>query len=173
MTAKIEESGIPWWLILLEGIFAILIGILLLTNTGMTTVVLVQVLGIYWLISGIFSIVSIFLDKTKWGWKLFIGILGIIAGFVVLDHPLWSPLVVGSILIIILGIQGLIIGIVRIIQAFQGAGWGAGILGVISIIFGMLLLSNIFIATLALPTVIGIFALIGGFAAIFMAFRLR
>lgn len=173
MAAKIEESGIPWWLVLLEGIFAILIGALLLTNTGMTTVVLVQVLGIYWLISGIFSIVSIFLDKTMWGWKLFIGLLGIVAGFVVLDHPLWSPFVVGSILIIILGIQGLIVGIVRIIQAFQGAGWGAGILGAISIIFGIILLSNIFIATLALPTIIGIFALIGGIVAIIMALRLR
>ncbi len=173
MAAKIEESGIPWWLVLLEGIFAIIIGALLLTNTGMTTVVLVQILGIYWLISGIFSLVSIFLDKTMWGWKLFIGILGIIAGFIVLDHPLWSPLVVGSVLIIILGIQGLVIGIVRIIQAFKGAGWGAGILGVISMLFGIFLLANIFIATLALPTVIGIFAIIGGIVAVIMAFRLR
>ncbi len=173
MAAKIEEPGIPWWLILLEGIFALIIGVLLLTNTGMTTVVLVQVLGIYWLISGIFSIVAIFLDKTMWGWKLFTGILGIIAGFVVLDHPLWSPLVVGSVLIIFLGIQGLIVGIVRIIQTFQDAGWGAGILGVINIIFGIFLLANVFIATLALPTVIGIFAILGGIIAIIMAFRLR
>ena len=90
-----------------------------------------------------------------------------------LDHPLWSPFVVGSVLIIILGFQGLIVGIVRIVQAFKGAGWGAGILGVISMLFGIFLLANIFIATLALPTVIGIFAILGGIIAVIMAFRLR
>jgi uncharacterized membrane protein HdeD (DUF308 family) len=170
---RMEESGVPWWLILIEGIALIILGLLFLTNPAATTLFAIQVLGIYWLIKGIFAIVAIFIDSTRWGWKLLIGILGIVAGLIILQHPLWSPLVVGSALIIILGIEGLIMGVVEIIQAFQGAGWGSAILGVISIIIGIWLLANIGAATLALPWAVGILAIIGGIIAIVAAFRAR
>jgi uncharacterized membrane protein HdeD (DUF308 family) len=172
-TQQVEESGAPWWLILIEGIALIILGLLFMTNTAATTVFAIQVLGIYWLIKGILSIVAIFIDSSQWGWKLLIGIIGILAGIIILQHPLWSPLVVGSTLIIILGIQGLIIGVVEIIQAFQGAGWGSAILGVLSIIIGIWLLANIGAATLALPWAVGLLAIIGGIIAIVMAFRVK
>ena len=168
-----EAPLVPWWLILIEGVLAIIIGILLVTNPRATTAVLVQVLGIYWLVAGIVKIVSIFIDSTAWGWKLFAGIIGIIAGILILQHPLWSTLLVPAVLVIVLGIQGLIFGVIEIIQAFQGGGWGIGILGVLSIIFGIILLSNLFVATLALPFVFGIFGIIGGVIAIIFAFRVR
>jgi len=166
-------SAIPWWLVLLEAIAAIIIGALLLANPAKATFVLIQLLGISWFISGIFGIVSIFIDKTQWGWKLFSGILGIIAGILIIQHPLWSTLLVPATLVIILGIQGIIIGIVKLIQAFQGAGWGAGILGVLSIILGLFLLANLFYATLSLPFVVGIFAIIGGIFALVAAFQMK
>jgi uncharacterized membrane protein HdeD (DUF308 family) len=172
-TQQVEESGAPWWLILIEGIALIILGLLFMTNTAATTIIFIQVLGIYWLIKGILSIVAIFIDSSQWGWKLVIGIIGILAGIIILQHPLWSPLVVGSTLIIILGIQGLIIGVVEIIQAFQGAGWGSAILGVLSIIIGIWLLANIGAATLALPWAVGLLAIIGGIIAIVMAFRVK
>jgi uncharacterized membrane protein HdeD (DUF308 family) len=168
-----EKSAVPWWLILIEGIALIIIGILFLTNTAMTVVFAVQVLGIYWLIKGILSIVTIFIDSTAWGWKLLIGILGIIAGIIILQHPIAGPIVAGSALIIVLGIQALIMGIVEIIQAFQGGGWGVGLLGVLSIVIGAWLLFNIGAATLALPWAIGILAIVGGIVAIVAAFRAK
>jgi len=171
--APANESGIPWWLVLLQGIAAIVIGFFLLTSPGKTTVILVDFLGIYWLISGIFSIISIFIDHTAWGWKLFSGILGIIAGILIVQHPLWSAILVPTTLVIIFGIMGLIIGVISLIQAFQGGGWGIGILGALSIVFGLILLFNAVIGALALPWVLGIFGIIGGIAAIFMAFRMR
>ncbi len=170
---QVEESGAPWWLILIEGIALIILGLLFMTNTAATTIIFIQVLGIYWLIKGILSIVAIFIDSSQWGWKLVIGIIGILAGIIILQHPLWSPLVVGSTLIIILGIQGLIIGVVEIIQAFQGAGWGSAILGILSIIIGIWLLANIGAATLALPWAVGLLAIIGGIVAIVAAFRVK
>jgi uncharacterized membrane protein HdeD (DUF308 family) len=160
--SRSEDAGVPWWLVLIEGIALVILGILLLINTGITTVILVQILGIYWLIAGIFKIVSIFQDNSMWGWKLFAGILGIIAGIIVIRHPLWSPVVVSSALIIVLGIEGIIIGIVSIVQAFRGAGWGAGILGAISILIGALLLANLYLFAFSLPWVIGVLAIIGG-----------
>ncbi len=168
-----EAVGFPWWLVLLEGIAALILGVLLITNPAATVVTLVQVLGIYWLIKGVFAIISIFIDSTAWGWKLFVGILGIAAGIIVLQHPLLAPLYVGGAFVIILGIQGLIIGVINIVQAFQGAGWGAGILGVLSIILGLVLLTNVFVAAFSLYLVLGIFLIIGGIAAVVMAFRLK
>ena len=136
-TAEGQGQAVPWWAVLLEGIVALIIGIFLLTTPREAITFLVFLLGIYWLISGIFSIVSIFVDSSQWGWKLFLGILGIIAGIIVIQHPLWSSILIPTLTAIIIGIFGIIMGIIGIIQAFQGAGWGVGILGVLSILFGI------------------------------------
>jgi uncharacterized membrane protein HdeD (DUF308 family) len=173
MVNQADTAGVPWWLVLIEGIALIVMGLLLLASPGMTTLILVQFIGIYWLVAGIFKIVSIFLDSSGWGWKLAGGMLGILAGLIVLQHPLWSPLVIGNVLVIILGIQGIIVGVVGLIQAFKGAGWGSGILGVISILFGLLFLFNVWTFTFSLPWAIGLLALVGGVLAIVAAFRLK
>lgn len=173
MIKQAEAAGAPWWLVLYEGIALFILGLLLLIAPRMTTLILVQFVGIYWLVAGIFKIVRIFMDSSGWGWKLVGGILGILAGLIVIRHPLWSPVVLGSVLVIILGVQGLIIGVIGLIQSFQGGGWGAAVLGVVSILFGLLFLLNVGGVTLALPWTIGIIALIGGALAIFGAFRLK
>jgi len=168
---------VPWWSVLLQGIFGVVIGLLLLgagdINTAQGTLVVVQLLGWYWFFVGIMNIVMIFVDKTMWGWKLFAGIIGIFAGIAIIQHPLWSTVLVPLTFVIILGIQGIIIGIIDIVRAFQGAGWGTGLLGVLSILLGGWLLSNKYVATLAAPWVAGVFALVLGIAAIVMAFRVR
>ena len=173
METTAEAKNVPWWLVLIQGIAAIVIGVLLLTDPRMTTAVLVQVLGLYWLVAGIVNLVSLFVDRTQWGWKLLLGILGIVAGLLIIQHPLWSSILVPATIVLVLGIQGLIFGVVGIIQAFQGGGWGAGILGVLSIIFGILLITNPVIAGFALPFVLGIFGIIGGIFALVGAFQLR
>ena len=163
----------PWWLPLVQGIALLIVGVLLFTNPGATAVVLVQVLALYWFLSGIFQIVSIFIDHSAWGWKLIAGIIGIWAGVYILQHPIAGTLAFGLALIVILGVMALMQGTVNIIQAFRGGGWGIGVLGVINIIFGFLLLGNRWIATATLPWVLGGFAIVGGIAAIYMAFKLR
>jgi uncharacterized membrane protein HdeD (DUF308 family) len=160
-------------MVLLEGIAVLIMGLMLLSAPAQTTIITVQILGFYWLIAGVLKMVSIFVDRTMWGWKLFAGILGIFAGIVIIQHPIWSPLVVGSTIIIILGFQGILYGVVGVIQAFRGAGWGAGIMGAISILFGILLLVNVWVATFSLPWVLGILAVVGGIIGIIGAFRLR
>jgi len=168
-----EAKAAPWWLVLIEGIALIIIGILLLTNTRQATVFFIQVMGIYWIISGIFQLISIFMDHTAWGWKLFAGIISILAGIVVVGQPLMSTVVVLGVAIIILGIQGIIYGGIGVYQAFKGAGWGAGILGAVSIVFGIILLANTMIAAATLPYVLGIFGIVGGIFAIIAAFKMK
>jgi uncharacterized membrane protein HdeD (DUF308 family) len=172
---QFETRQNPWWLLLLGGILNIIVGILLLTNPGKTTLALVWVLGLYWLIQGIFFISGMFLDHSAWGWKLFSGILGIIAGILVMRHPIASTLVIPQIAVLLLGIQGLISGAVMLVMAFKGGGWGMGILGVISIIFGIILILAFgeLGTALVFIWVVGIFALVGGIVQIFQAFRQR
>ena len=170
-----EVVAYPWWLILVEGIFALIFGLFLLTAPGATSVFAITVLGFYWLIRGIFAIIEIFLPgrSIHWGWLLFFGVLGILAGMAVLHHPLYATALVGTALIIFLGFDGIIMGIMGVVRAFMGAGWGTGILGVLSVIIGAFLLANVWVATLTLPLVIGVCMLIGGIVAIVYAFRVR
>jgi len=174
-TATMESDGrlVPWWVVLIEGIAAIIIGILLLVSPAVTTIVLIQFLGIYWFIVGIIDIVRIFMDSSMWGWKLFSGLIGILAGIAIIQYPLWATLLVPTTLVWVFGFFGIIIGVIGLIQAFQGAGWGAGILGVLSVLFGLLLITNAFVASLTLPFIFGILAGVGGVAALVMAFRMR
>jgi uncharacterized membrane protein HdeD (DUF308 family) len=173
-TEGIPIPSVPWWLVLLEGIAAVIIGIVLLAAPGITLFALVQITGFFWLIGGIFRIVSIFVDSSSWVWKLLGGIIGILAGLVVLQHPLWSTLLLPAVYVIILGIQGIILGGASLVMAFRGGGWGTGVLGVLSIVLGVVLLLNpLFIGIAVLPFVLGAFALFGGILAVVAAFMMR
>ena len=171
----IEAVATPWWLILIEGIAALIIGIFFVTAPGGTSVFAVTVLGFYFLIRGIIALIEIFLPDrvTPWGWLLFLDILGIIAGLAVLRHPLYATALVGTALIIFIACLALIMGFVGVVMAFTGAGWGAGILGALSIIIAVVLFANVAGATLALPIVLGVLMNIGGIGTKIYAFRVR
>jgi uncharacterized membrane protein HdeD (DUF308 family) len=160
--------------VLLEGIALVIIGVLLFTDTEQTLFTLVLFLGIWWFISGIFDLVTLFVDRTDWGWKLFSGVLGILAGLLIIRHPIWAGFLVPASLVWVLGLFGIIIGIVALIRAFQGAGWAVGILGVISLILGIILLgANMGVAIATVIVVGALWAIAGGIAAIAYSFRLR
>ena len=171
----VEAAGFPWWVVLVEGIFALIFGLLLITAPGTMSLFLVTVLGFYWLIRGIFSIIEIFLPNTgtHWGWLLFMGILGIIAGMVVLRNLVYATALVGTFVIVFLAVDGLIMGIMGLIRAFTGGGWGPGILGILTIIIAIFLFTNLLGAVLALPIFLGAFMIVGGIVAIFYSFRIR
>jgi len=169
-----KPATIPWWIVLIQGIAAVLIGILLLTNPIQTASVIVFAIGLYWVITGVISLVRIFTDRGHTFWKLFSGIIGIIAGWFLMTNVGDGAVVIfGVTVIIVLAIQGIIMGIIGLIEAFQGGGWGPGILGAISIIIGILLLGSPLGYAAVLPWVVGIFAIVGGIFAVIMAFRLR
>jgi uncharacterized membrane protein HdeD (DUF308 family) len=167
------SRSVPWWLVLLEGIAALILGFLLLTDTSATVLFVVQVIGFYWLIDGIFRLISIFLDSTGWGWKLAGGLIGVFAGLYVIQHPLWAALVVPTTAALVIGIAGIAMGVMAIIQAFRGEGWGVGILGAIGVIFGIIILANPLVSALGLAIALGILGIVGGIILIVMAFRMR
>jgi uncharacterized membrane protein HdeD (DUF308 family) len=174
MTTSHEHRAGVWWLFLLEGIAAILFGVLLLTAPGATLVALALVLGFYWLAMGILELVRVFVDRSvPWVWSLLIGILGIVAGILVLNHPLFAAVVLPATLVVYLGILGLVVGAFGIIGAFTGGGIGSFIFGGINLLIGLLLLGSPLAATIAVPFVFGVLLLIEGVGLIIWAFRVR
>ena len=168
-----QQSNI-WWLFLLQGIAGIILGLMLLTAPGVTIVALVTFLGFYWLIMGILALVRVFVDRSvPWIWSLLIGIVGILAGIFVVRHPLLAALTVPTVIVIILGVEGLIMGVLEIIAGFKGGGIGSFILGVIYLLVGLLLLGSPMAAALAVPLVFGVLLLVQGVALIVWAFRVR
>jgi uncharacterized membrane protein HdeD (DUF308 family) len=168
-----QKSDI-WWVFLLQGFAGIIIGLMLITEPGATLVALTTVLGFYWLISGVLALVQVFVDRaTPWVWSLLAGLVGILAGLFVLRHPLVAALTVPTVLVIILGIQGLVIGAVQIIGGFKGGGIGPFILGAINVLVGILLLGSPLAAALAVPLVFGVLLLIQGAGLMILAFRVR
>jgi uncharacterized membrane protein HdeD (DUF308 family) len=176
---SLETQQRPWWLSLIWGILAVVIGAVLLWSPAKTQaqawVLLVTMLGAYWLVSGILDIVSLFIDHTAWGWKLFTGIIGIIAGGYILMYPIAAAVALPRVFVLVLGIYGLMQGIVMLIMAFKGGGWSAGILGVIGIVFGVILLANYTVPGMGLSLIwaAAVFAVVGGIFAIVQAFRAR
>ena len=163
-----------WWLALLQGIAALLLGLMLLTNPAGTLVALITFLGFYWLITGVLAIVRVFVDRdSTWGWSLLIGIIGILAGITVLNHPMLAAITVPTVLVIVIGVEGLIMGAFELIRGFQGGGAGAFILGIFHVLIGLLLLGRPMAAALAVPLVFGFILLIEGVGLLIWAFRTR
>ncbi|MGE5603579.1 MAG: HdeD family acid-resistance protein [Nitrososphaerales archaeon] len=169
----------PWWLTLILGISAIIIGAVMLWGTTATRVetyvFLVTMLGIYWLIWGIMELVYMFIDHTAWGWKLFMGIVSILAGGSILMYPLAAAIALPQIFVLVLGIWALMEGIILLFLAFRGGGWGAGILAVISIVLGLILIGDYgrIGSGLAMLWAAAIWALIGGIVLVVRAFQAR
>lgn len=168
-----DQWYMPWWATLMQGLFSVIIGLLLLTNPAATTIFIVQFIGIYWLVTGVFSITGIFIDHSYWGWKLLSGAIGIFAGLAVVQHPLWSAALLPTMLVIIMGVNGIIIGLVHFFGAFKGGGFSAAVLGIISFLFGVILLGSPLIAAFSLPFVLGAIAVAGGIMAVFSSFAQR
>jgi len=156
---------------LIQGIVALALGVLLLTYPVGVLIILTIILGIYWLIDGIVVLTNLYSDRTDKGWKVLVGVLGIIAGILVLAYPLYSAILLPTFLAIIIGVEGLIIGVVHLVRGVTGAGFGSGVLGIVSIIFGLILIAHPFIAALALVWVLAIIAIAGGILAIAFALR--
>lgn len=174
---RTENAGTQgaWGLILVQGIAAVILGLLLVAAPAASLIVVVTVLGLYWLVAGVLSIVRIFTHHTKlnWFWALAVGILGIAAGLIVLQHPLWSSVIVPAVVVVLLGINALIMGVINLIRGFSGEGGSYVAIGILDLIFGVILLASPLLAGALLPVVLGIFAIAGGIVTIAMSFSVR
>jgi uncharacterized membrane protein HdeD (DUF308 family) len=144
----------------------------LLFSPVVTTITLIQILGIFWILGGILSILSLLVDRENLGWKLLSGITGILIGLLVFVYPL-SPFVILAFFIIILGIGSIIYGIIKLVWALKGGGLGMAVLGLLTIALGVLLLANPLAGAIILPWIYGISLVAGGVVALIGGLRMK
>jgi uncharacterized membrane protein HdeD (DUF308 family) len=169
----VQTGGFPWWLVLIEGIAAIIIGILLFLAPQATLELVIQLFGLFWLVDGVLRIASACTDPTDRGLKIFVGVIGILAGFTVIRHPLLLAFAMTWMLVVALGGAGVTIGAISLFMAFRGRGWGAAVLGVLSLLFGLLVLFNPFPANVGWVYLYAGVSLVGGLIAVVVAWRMR
>jgi len=179
---KVKEiDSALWKLLMSRGITLIIAGLVLLLFPQATLTVLIIILGIFWLVDGILTTVKSIRGRKiieAWGWGIFTGVLGIIAGLVVLSHPLTSTILTTSFLIWFLGISAVIYGIsglvtgIRLRKESKGE-WSMILGGIISVIFGIILMVSPFVSALVIIKTMGLVALIGGISVCIVAFRIK
>ena len=161
------------YILLFGGIISLVFGVLLFTQPTATLGLIMLLVGLSWFIQGVVTLASIFIDKAEWGWKLFAGIIGLAAGLLVLRNPVESTVVIPAIYAILLGIFGLLIGIAALISAFQGEGWGVGIVGAFSLVIGLLLMFNSVVGGVVLVWLTALLLVIQGAVGVIWSFSKR
>ena len=161
---------------LFRGIAAVLFGIIALVWPHMTLSALVFVFGVFAVISGITAVAAA-LRNTElpgWGFLLFEGILGILAGAVTLAWPGITALA----FIYLLAFWAILTGILEVVAplSFPMSG-GRAVLtvlaGVVSIIFGILIAAQPSSGLLAVVWLIGVYAIVFGVMYIVAYFQSR
>jgi uncharacterized membrane protein HdeD (DUF308 family) len=172
-------SGI-WWLVLLRGIAAILLGILIFANTAAALTVIMIFLGIYWLVDGIFTLIAANIGKNEhkyWGWGIFVGLISILAGLAVLSRPVLSAIFTATLLVSLAGIMIIISGISSIVTGFRlrktSGEWMMILGGALGLILGLLLLLNPLLSALVYVYMLAVFSIIGGILLIVFAFKIQ
>ncbi|MCK4560985.1 MAG: HdeD family acid-resistance protein [Calditrichia bacterium] len=170
-----------WWLVLLRGIVILLLGILLVSRPLPTLIVLVYLLGFYWFFDGIFTLIASIRGRKShkdWGWGIFVGIISALAGVVVFTQPYISAVIGATFVIYVVAVMVLISGIWSIITGIRlrkeiSNEWSMILGGLLSAIFGILLMINPLVSAMTLVWLIGVFALAGGIILIVISFRIR
>src|SRR5215208_118153 len=167
-----------WWALVLRGLAAILFGLLAFFWPGITLFVLVIFFGAYMFVDGIFAIIAAVRaagEEERWWLLLIEGILGVLAGLVAFFWPGLTALALLYFIAawaIVTGIME-IVAAVRLRQEIEGE-WALGLSGLLSVIFGVLLVVLPAPAgLLSLVWLIGAYAVATGVLLLILAFRVR
>lgn len=167
-----------WWLILLKGIILIGLAIFIFNNPIGTLVGLALYIGISLMITGLFLIIIALTARKvdeNWGWKLSEGLVDIIIALILLSNPELTaatfPFVVGF-WIIFYGIT-LFTGSFSARKSGDKNWWVNLLGGVLNVIFGYIIMNNMFAGAFAITVWIGIGVLVFGAANISIALRMR
>lgn len=177
MESTLAAISDKWWLWLVRGILAIILGIIALAQPGAALVGLTIWLGAYFLVDGVVSLFHGFGEQPEGRsrWPLIIwGVIGILAGLTIFTNPFGSVLTLG----VIIGIWAIIFGVMEVVngirmrEVIDNEFWLI-LGGIASVIFGILMLTNVLAGLLAVAWVIGIWALVVGVTLVLLSFRIK
>src|SRR5215470_10660997 len=166
-----------WWALALRGLVAILFGIAAFVWPGITLWALVAIFGAYALIDGIFAIVEAFrrdVRRESW-WALLVeGIVGVAIGILAFT---WPGLTAFGLLYLI-AFWAIVTGVFEVITAIRlrheiTGEWLMALVGVLSIVFGLLLIAFPVAGAISVVLMIGAFVFAMGVVMVSLAFKLR
>jgi uncharacterized membrane protein HdeD (DUF308 family) len=171
MLAALSEN---WWALALRGLLAVLFGFAALVLPLDTLEAVGRVFGVYALTEGVLVALT-GIRRTRYSGVIIAeGASGIVAGLVALAWPSITALV----LLYVVAIWAILSGIAEMIAAValrrEIAGeWVLFLVGILSVIFGIILAILPGVGLLSLVWLVGLYALAIGVALIVLAFRVR
>src|SRR5581483_3813322 len=173
MSAALAQN---WWAIAIRGLLGIVFGLMCLFLPRVTMLSLVLVFSAYALVDGIFAIMAAVRAARaheRWGLLILEGIVNIITAA---SAFLWPGITVLA-FVFLVAAWALLSGGLMLVAAFRlhvdHGRWLLALGGIVSIIYGALLVIAPMIGALVLTWWIGAYALIFGVTLIVLAFRLR
>jgi len=166
-----------WWLLALRGIAGILFGIAAFVWPESTLTALVLVFGAYVFGDGIFALIAgigMRRQLSLWWLVLLEGVAGIILGVLTFRSPDTTALI----LLTIIAAWSIVTGVFEIATALRirtmiANEWLMILSGIVSIIFGVLLLAQPGAGAIAIVWLLGAYALLFGMLTLMFALRLR
>lgn len=166
-----------WWVPVLRGAVAILLGILLLASPKMGLFVLVVMWGTYAFLDGLFNLLMAARGPRpgeRRGWLIFEGIVSVAAGVVTFAWPQITALA----LLMVIAAWALLTGIAEIAAAISQRkqlrhAWLLGLGGALSVAFGILLFAFPSTGALAVLWMIGVYAIVFGGSLVAFGLQLR
>jgi len=163
-------------LMVVRGIMAVLFGILALTVPGVTLIVLVLLFGGYALADGVVSLAVAFTSGQHSGLAgpLLEGLLGIGAGVLTFVYPGLTAIS----LLVLIAAWAILTGIAEIYAAIAlrreiTGEWRLGLAGVLSLVFGVVLLRDPAVGAVTVVWLIGIYAIVFGVTLFALGIHLR
>jgi uncharacterized membrane protein HdeD (DUF308 family) len=173
MSAALAQN---WWAIALRGVLAIVFGLIALFVPAATMLSLVLLFAAYMLVDGVLAIVAAVRaarQRERWGLLVLEGVVDIIAGVVAF---LWPGITVIAFVLIVAAWAivsgGLMLGAAIRLKIDHGRWWLA-FGGIVSLIYGALLIVAPLIGALVMTWWLGAYALVFGIALLVLAFKLR
>ena len=163
-----------WWTVALRGVVAILFGILAILRPGAAFLSLVLLFGAYAIVDGVLALVLASRRVQPRGALIARGIASIAAGIIAF---VW-PGITAFALLIVIAAWAIVSGALETVTAIQmrkqlEGEWLLALEGVLSIVFGVLLLLSPLVGAIVLGLWIGAWALVLGGMEISTALRLR
>jgi uncharacterized membrane protein HdeD (DUF308 family) len=166
-----------WWAFVLQGVIAILFGVLAFFRPGITLESLVLLFAIWALANGILALIySVGAAQAHEPWwpLVLVGLLGIAVGLLTLRWPGITELT----LLLIIAYWSILTGILQIVAALRlrheiEDEWWLILGGIASVVFGALLVIYPGAGALAVIWLIGIYAVIFGITVLMLGVRLK
>jgi uncharacterized membrane protein HdeD (DUF308 family) len=146
------------------GIVIAILGLIALMNVADATLVTTVLVGFLLVFGGIAQIIAAFAAETGLGWRILMGILGVLYILVGIDI-IADPLAGAVAVTVVVGIVLIVDGVIRLFHAITGPSGHKllnGTIGVIDLLLGFWLMTNIPITALAIGFFVGIQLLMAG-----------